>query len=283
VSLNELILHPRSRLLAEKLADNLPNGLIIDGPTGSGVLTVAQSIAEHVGSPAFVIQPRKKVKNELVIDPAEGSVIIEDIRALYQQTRTKQPGEQVYIIDTGEKSMTLGAQNAFLKLLEEPRAGLHFIIVTHQFDQLLPTIVSRSQRLSLLAVTGEQTMELIDSLEVKDQTKRTRLAFVGRGLPALIHRLAKDEKAYETRTTIMSDAKTMLGPDVYAKLLIINSYRENRANALTLLDDMNHQLRTVIRSQPDKKLITNIEKHLEARNRIAVGGNIRLHLSHVVL
>lgn len=283
MSLRDLILHPRSRQLADKLADNLPNGLIIDGPSGSGVLTVAKAIAEYVGSPAFVIEPKKKVKNEFVIDPAEGSVIIEDIRALYQQTRTKQPGEHVYIIDTGEKSMTLGAQNAFLKLLEEPRAGLHFIIVTHQFDQLLPTIVSRSQRLSLLAITDDQTTKLIDSRGVTDQTKRARLAFVGRGLPALIRRLAEDETAYENRVAIMSDAKTMLGQDTYAKLLIINGYRESRANTLTLLDDMNHQLRTVLRTQPDKRLVSDIDKHLATRSKIAAGGNIRLHLTASVI
>src|ERR1700757_4865164 len=140
-----IVLHPRSQRLAEVLTTHLPHALIIDGPRGIGVLTVAKAISKSIGSPELVIQPKKKVKNDSVVDPKEGSVLIEDIRALYQQTRTKQPNKHVYIIDTGEKSMTLGAQNAFLKLLEEPRNNLHFIIVTHQFDQLLPTIVSRSQ------------------------------------------------------------------------------------------------------------------------------------------
>ena len=283
MTLDDLVLHSQSRKLADLLVGSLPHGLIIDGPTGIGVRTVAQAMAESAHAATFVIEPKKKVKGEFVVDALEGSVIIEDIRRLYELTRTKQPEKQIYVIDTGEKSMTLGAQNAFLKLLEEPRPNLHFIIVTHRFDQLLPTIVSRTQRLSLQPVTVEQTMGLIGEVGVVDDTKRTRLAFVGRGLPALIKRLADDEKQYESRVAIMIDAKAMLGGDAYQKLSIIHKYRDNRAGALTLLDDMNYQLRTVVRSNPDKKLVGGIERNLEIRDRVASGGNIRLHLTSGVL
>jgi len=283
MTLENLVLHPQSRKLAELLADNLPHGLIIEGPSGVGVRTAAYAMAERIGATTFLIEPKKKIKGEMVVDPAEGSVIIEDIRRLYEQTRTKQSQKHVYIIDTGEKSMTHGAQNAFLKLLEEPRVGLHFIIVTHQFDQLLPTISSRSQRLSLQPITAKQTMDLIDSLGVSDETKRTRLAFVGRGLPALIHRLVQDESQYEARIAVMRDAKTMLGNDMHEKMVVIHRYRENRGNTLTLIDDMNHQLRTLLRSNPDKRFVSSIEQNLATRARIASGGNIRLHLATAVI
>ena len=281
--LNDLVLHPQSRRIAEKIAEDLPHGLIIDGPVGIGVRTVAEAIAKQIGAVAFVIEPKKKLKGELAVDLHEGSVIIEDIRQLYDQTRTKQNGKHVYIIDTGDKSMTHSAQNAFLKLLEEPRPGIHFIIATHQFDLLLPTIASRSQRLSLQAVTPEQTTELIGSLAIQDDTKRARLAFVGRGLPALITRLAGDESAYEARIAIMRDAKTLLGDDPYEKLVTIHRYREARGDALTLIDDMNYQLRTILRTQPKKQFVSNIERFLDVRMAIAAGGNIRLHLTSSVL
>ncbi|USN96026.1 MAG: AAA family ATPase [Candidatus Nomurabacteria bacterium] len=281
--LDDLLLHPRTRQLADRLAINLPQGLIIDGPVGSGVASVAKALAKHLGSPELTLSPKKKVRGEFVVDADEGSVIIDDVRLLYQQTRTKQPGRHVYVIDTGNKSMTVSAQNAFLKLLEEPRNGLHFIIATHQFDQLLPTIVSRCQRLSLLAITDEQTGALINDLAIEDATKQTRLAFVGRGRPALIKRLAADSTSYDARVKIMSDAKTMLGSDVYEKLKIINTYRDSRSDALTLLDDMNHQLQIIIRSQPDQRIAKDIDKHLDTRRRIATGGNIRLQLSTDVL
>jgi len=287
MSLSGLTLHPRTQLYAEKFAANLPQGLIVEGPIGSGVATVAHALVEDSGSQAFVLLPKKKQGNELVISPEDGSIVIEDIRQLYEQTRTKQSEEQTYIIDTGVKSMTVAAQNAFLKLLEEPRAGVHFIIATHRPDQLLSTIVSRCQTLSLLPVTDEQTIDVINNLGIDDRTKRTRLAFVGRGRPALIKRLAADDELYDTRVKIMTDAKTLLGNDAYAKLKIIHTYRDNRADAVTLLDDMNYQLQTVVKSHPDlsasRRIAKTIDKQLEARERIGGGGNIRIQLASVVL
>src|SRR5882757_8551468 len=109
---DDLILHTKTRQLIEKIATNLPHGLIIDGASGSGVVTIAKALAASVNSPTFVLLPKKKLKGEMVVDTEEGSIIIDDIRQLYDQTRTKQPGEQVYIIDTGERSMTAAAQNA---------------------------------------------------------------------------------------------------------------------------------------------------------------------------
>lgn len=281
--MNELVLHERTKKLIRHLSGSLPHGLVIDGPVGVGVRTVAEQLANSMGSPLLIVKPKKSVGGQLIIDEKEGSIIIDDIRDLYGQTRTKQPDAQVYIIDTGERSMTPAAQNAFLKLLEEPRPGLYFIIATHFADQLLPTIKSRTQQLSVLPVSDSQTNEFIGTFSIDDPTKKARLAFVGRGLPALITRLARDDKAYDKRVAIMSDAKTMIGGTPYDKLATVHRYRENRMDAITLLDDMNHQLRVIIQKSPDPSYAAAISRNLEARSRITLGGNIRLQLSRSVL
>lgn len=283
MSLADLTLHPRTAETVQRLVGSLPHALVIEGPSGIGAMTIAGAIADELGVTPYVVLPKKKVKTEFVVNMAEGSVIIEDIRELYQQTRTLTTDKRVIIIDTGEKSMTIGAQNAFLKLLEEPREGTHFIIVTHQYDQLLPTIKSRSQTLTLTPITAEQTAKMIDSLNITDATKRARLAFVGNGLPALIKRLAEDESQYEARVAIMRDAKTMLGADTYEKMAVIHKYRDARPDALTLLDDMNHQIRAIVSSQPNQQLIASIDTYLDIRARIAGGGNIRLLLTSAVV
>lgn len=281
--IDELVLHPKSRQLAENIIANIPHGLIIDGPNGIGVLTLSKAIARSAGSPNLVISPKKKVHGEATVDQEDGSVLIEDIRQLYERTRAKQQQHHVFIIDTGRKSMTHGAQNAFLKLLEEPRHGLTFIIATHQFDQLLPTITSRCQRLTLHPVTDDQTARFIEIFNIPDETKRVRLAFVAKGLPALIKKLAENEQLYNARVDIMKDAKAMLGNDTYQKLAVIHKYRDNRANSLLLIDDINHQIKTILRRQPEPNLIKSIDRHLEARRCIAAGGNIRLQLASCVL
>lgn len=281
--MSELVLHSQTRLNVDRLMGNLPHALIIDGPSGIGVRTVAKRLASSMHSPELIIEPKKMSNGQLVVDNNEGNVVIDDIRLLYEQTRAKQPDNHVYILDTGERTMTVAAQNAFLKLLEEPRPGLHFIIATHHYDQLLPTITSRSQRLSLLPISLDQTKQFITALGVTDDTKKARLAFVGRGLPALMKRLASDEKLYESRVLIMSDAKIMISGSAYEKSVVIHKYRENRAAALTLLDDMNHQLSVIVKTNPDPDLVSLIAKHLGARDKVLAGGNIRLQLLDAVL
>lgn len=279
----KLVWHPRTEELINSLTGRLPQALIIEGPSGIGVRETAKYLAKSVGSPELIIEPKKSQNGQMVVDMAEGNIIIEDIRQLYGQTRTRQPDAHVYIFDTGERSMTVAAQNAFLKLLEEPRDGLYFVIATHHADQLLPTIVSRSQKLSLLPVTTEQTAHTIQDLDIEDATKRTRLAFVGAGLPALIRTLANDHAAYEARIKIMGDAKAMIGGSHYDKLRVVHAYKDSRPDAITLLDDMNHQLKVIVQSRPDPKLVKSIERHLETRERILSNGNVRLHLANDVL
>ncbi len=281
--LNQLVLHPRTAKQLTHITHNLPHALIISGSIGIGVTQVAKAIAQAVGSPEFVVLPKKKSSTEFVVDMDEGSTVIGDIRLLYTQTRTRQPGKQVYIIDTGQKSMTVGAQNALLKLLEEPRSNVHFIIATHNLDQLLPAIVSRSQQLTLLDITNEQTTKYISELGVTDVTMAKRLAFVGRGRPALIKRLATDKAQYDARVTIMSDAKTILAGNRYEKITALQKYRDSRPDSLTLLGDMIYQLQIVLKSNPDRRLVADIEGYLKSSDRINAGGNVRLQLTAGVL
>ncbi len=281
--MTDLLWHSRTRQAVQQLHGNLPQALIVDGPMGVGVLETAKFLASGMGGKVFIVEPKKSQNGQMVIDKDEGNIVIEDIRLLYEQTRTKQPGAQVYVFDTGARSMTVAAQNAFLKLLEEPRTGLYFIIATHRADQLLPTIISRSQRLQLLPITDEQTKQLIASLGVGDATKEARLAFVGRGLPARIKELAYNEKSYEKRVAMMSDAKNMLGGSTYEKLATVHKYKDNRADAVTLVDDMTYQLKVIIQTKADTKLVADIANYLDVRQKILSGGNIRLQLASAVL
>lgn len=281
--MDKLILHPRTETNVQRSKGKLPHALIVEGPSGVGVRALAETLAASMESPKFIIEPKKIINGQPAVDHKEGNIIIDDIRLLYEQTRSKQPGNHVYIFDTGERTMTVPAQNAFLKLLEEPRKGLYFIIATHHVDQLLPTITSRSQQLSVLPVTAEQTKQMIAAFPLSDPIKKARLAFVGQGLPALLRRLVDDVKLYEARVAIMSDAKVLIGGNNYEKSTVIHKYRENRADAVTLLDDINHQLSVVIKNTPDPAIASLIAKNLSARQNILTGGNIRLQLLSSVI
>ncbi len=75
------------------------------------------------------------------------SIRIAQVRELQQDLGKKafEGGRRVVIIDEPER-MNPATANALLKTLEEPGEGTHFVLVTAAPHKLLPTIVSRCQR-----------------------------------------------------------------------------------------------------------------------------------------
>jgi len=63
---------------------------------------------------------------------------------------------KVYLIEDAD-TMNLAAQNAALKLLEEPPAGVHFLLCVTNSAQLLPTV--RSRCAELLCTGGEEQQD----------------------------------------------------------------------------------------------------------------------------
>lgn len=283
MSHHPLIVHPRANPLIERLAKGLPQCTIVQGPVGCGVSFVAKYLAKSMGSPELIILPKRLVKGSYELDLENGRILIEDIRRLYEATRTTQPGIHVYIIDTSIGDMTHSSQNALLKMLEEPREGLHFIIATHRLESLLTTVKSRCHLLSLPPITDEQTKAYIQSLDIDDVSKRKRLEFIGNGKPALLYRLAHDSSMYDSRVMIMQDAKTMLAGSLYEKIQTINKYRDDRPGALTLVEDMCHQIKTVMLSQPSHRLSLNLEKYIQVRSMVSKGGSIKIQLVAAVI
>ncbi|MBS1155095.1 MAG: hypothetical protein H6R07_1019 [Proteobacteria bacterium] len=69
---------------------------------------------------------------------------VESIRELIEfvNLTAHRRGAKVVLLDPVE-SMNTSAANAFLKMLEEPPAGVTFILVSHHWRRLLPTVRSR--------------------------------------------------------------------------------------------------------------------------------------------
>lgn len=78
----------------------------------------------------------------------EGLIRIERIREIQNSIKYRvERGKKVVIIDSADRMMT-AASNAFLKTLEEPPADSVIILVSARSSDLLPTIISRCQRVN---------------------------------------------------------------------------------------------------------------------------------------
>lgn len=81
---------------------------------------------------------------------------IENARAIIAWANTPYEGEKTMLLSF--HTITIPAQNALLKILEEPRVGVKFILITSNKDSLIPTLLSRVQEMK----TGQEASGNID-------------------------------------------------------------------------------------------------------------------------
>ena len=90
----------------------------------------------------------QKKKSTVASEPAKISIKVDDIRELQPFISQGSSGRRVCVIDNADM-MTVAAANALLKTLEEPREGIHLLLITDWPTKLLPTIKSRVQQVAV--------------------------------------------------------------------------------------------------------------------------------------
>jgi len=272
------IINPSSEKTLLALVKHMPQSLLITGDYGTGISLVGKYIANLRNVNPSIILPEKDEK----IDLEKGIISVDIMRRLYNTTRTKSSGDQIIMIDYAER-MTHQAQNAFLKLLEEPGAGVYFILVSHSINKLLPTILSRAEKLELKPITEAQSNLFLDSLNIEDNTKRSQLLFMASGLPAELFRLVNDEQYFTKRSLMIRNARELIIGTSYQKLLIAQKYKDDRQAVMTLLLDMANILKKSIIANPKIDAINRIDSILGAYQKIEANGNIRLCLARMIM
>ncbi len=135
----------------------LPHAVIIEGAEGSGRRTLADILArfavclgEH--KPCGVCSACRAVDSPdiTVVEPVKSNITVDQIRAIRDAAYIvpNQSAKRVFIIPNASL-MNTQAQNALLKVLEEPPATVMFILTCEYTRQLLGTVVSRSAVLTL--------------------------------------------------------------------------------------------------------------------------------------
>jgi len=254
-----------------------PQSLLIIGARGVGTFDAARYLAGN--SLVDIIQP---IDAKDIADSEKGTIRVKQIRSLIASATTKSTTMRVYIIDGAEK-MNHAAQNAFLKLLEEPSSMTRFILVSTTTSALLPTVLSRTQKLIMPKASDKAIVRLLNKQGIKDDKILAQIVYLSEGQPVYASELAHDHDGIAQKGAVLRDAQLLLRGTLYQKLVLIGTYSSDRQKSLLLLDAARIILTKSLSSSPSPQTVTVLARLSDAYDRISTNGNARLQMMAFVV
>lgn len=201
--------------------EKLPHALLFSGPSQIGKKTLVYTIAQMLNctasdKPCFECEACRRILSGNFADVSlidmysldeAGSgqkqrfeISIEQIREM-QHSVSLPPYEgkcKIYIIDDAEK-MSVSAANCMLKTLEEPNDNNYFFLITSNEDKILPTVVSRCQKLNLKPVPYEDIKNTLKDKYGADEDRAELITGWSNGRIGWAINAALDEKVAQKR------------------------------------------------------------------------------------
>ena len=279
--MNNIAIHPSTQTQIDNIIENVPQGMLLVGPRGIGKKTLAIKLAEKL----LDIEDFEVFSSGLVITPEDGkSIKIEAIRQLQKfltlkVISNKLPNRAV-IIDEAQ-TLTLEAQHALLKTLEEPPIGTILILTTTNEYSLLPTIKSRLQ---LISVTRPLKSTMEQKYSDVSPEKFSKAYAVSSGSPGLLHALITDEQHPLLEATEV--ARKLLSQPAYGRLLLIDELSKKRelvSNLLLILQQMSHVGLSAAKGNSAIKWQRVLSASYDASEALAKNAQLKLVLSNLML
>ncbi len=128
-------------------------------------------------------------------DNKQGNIPVEESRNILKKLYLKSfEGEYKILIIWKPEILNVASANALLKILEEPPEKTLFLLVTDQADKLLTTIISRTQRIFIPALTDGQISAYLQQKCGTDAATAAEVAFVSDGNLAMALAMLGDRK-----------------------------------------------------------------------------------------
>jgi hypothetical protein len=273
-----LLLHPSTRAVLEEIAERPSQGYLFVGPAGSGKYTTALQLS------SLWAEGRAELVFELLPETTQQTIGIKAIHTLRQRlSRRLSPIERRSVLIGPDTPLTPEAQNALLKLLEEPPERTTFILVAEILSNLLPTVRSRLQIIRFPYLSEDTVVDFVQKTIHFDPAEARRAYYMGGKTPGGALQVAERLEGIE-------QAKAFLSARSYERLVailpMVNQREEFSAFAghvQTIYEALMWQAARAGDKAAAAKTAGKLETLSEIAQAVEHNGNVRLLATRFVL
>ena len=244
-----------------KRADNntLSHAHLIVGPDGIGKSILAK---------IFALKILRKDKEADYIDiinysPKKASFGVDDVRNIIEEVSKKpyEGNEKVIIIHEGDK-LTIQAQNALLKTIEEPPKGVFIILLSESLELLLDTIKSRCQVYKLTPLNKEHMLSFIKKINITQEESILSALAYAEGIPGRAERILHDENLENLRNLVIKLFNEVINKDINCIVQYEEKFDKFKDEKEEILSVIASFIRDIIiyKELEDKNILINVDK-----------------------
>jgi len=193
--------------------------------------------------------------------PNGNSVKVDQIRKLQSDIIIKPHNKyKIYILNNAEK-MTVEAQNALLKTLEEPPQYAIIILVTNNKEALLNTIKSRCDIVKFNSIPHNEMIGYLVQNGIEEK-KSTLLTSFSRGSLERALDLANSTEFTDMRDDVQKYIKVLFDKNTVDILELPNDIDKYKSKIIDLLDIIIDYFRDIVllKERVDRDMLINIDK-----------------------
>jgi DNA polymerase-3 subunit delta' len=240
--------HKKQKEVLERLAKskNIPHALLFSGVEKIGKKRVAVEFIKSI-----FCEKEKGFCNECyscksidsssfpdlsIIEAKDRNIEIEEVRDLQNRLSLKSYNNslKVGIIDDAHL-MRKDAQNALLKVLEEPKGDTLLILITSYPQMLLPTVRSRLEEIKFSVVSRKEIEDHLISLGA-DQEKAKEIALISSGQIGKAIEFFNDEDKLKFFNKAVKDIVLLVRSEMYKRFDFAKEFKENQDEIVSVLD-----------------------------------------------
>ncbi len=231
-----LAIHPDTAKLLASFKARPSHAVLLVGREGLGKTILARDLIASLLS----VEPAKLGDNQYtrIIAPENGRIAIQKVREITQFFTLVVPGHsggvnRIVLVEDAD-AMTREAQNAFLKLLEEPPVASACILTSSHPERLLATLRSRVQ---IIPVHQPEMSDVIDALSAQGYEAtaiKQALLTSGNNIAAAWSKLSGTVEA----DNMMDTVKKALAADTFGRLTMVDSLAKDKEKARLFAYDL---------------------------------------------